>query len=62
MDKKTVCIPVTARMTKNLSTGEYEIVPEKSTYANVPADTIARFLIQKFGRTPIFRNSEEERL
>lgn len=41
-------IPVSGYMVRQPD-GSFALDPERSTYANVPADTIARFLIEKFG-------------
>lgn len=41
-------IPVTGYMVRQPD-GTYQLDPERSTYADIPADTIARFLIAKMG-------------
>lgn len=41
-------IPVSARMVRQPD-GSYKIDPERSVYADLPADAVARFLIEKFG-------------
>ena len=33
--------------------GEARMVKEESVFADIPADTIARFLLEKFGRSAI---------
>ena len=56
MNSETIRVPVVARMAKNPDTGEYEIVPEKSIYADIPADAVARFIMKgmhvDFGKQP----------
>lgn len=42
-------IPVTGCMVKNPVTGEWELDEERSTWADIPADVIARKLIEGFG-------------
>lgn len=41
-------VPVSGYMVRQ-EDGTYELDPERSTYADIPADTIARFLIAKMG-------------
>lgn len=41
-------VPVSGYMVRQ-EDGSYEIDPGRSTYADIPADTIARFLIEKMG-------------
>ena len=54
--KDDVCrIPVSA--TVEIIGGE--AVMTSAEYADIPADTIARFLIEKCGITPIFENGGE---
>lgn len=50
MKGKVACchIPVSGYMVRQPD-GAYALDPERSTYANIPADTIARFLIEKMG-------------
>ncbi len=48
-NSSTCChVPVSARMVRQ-EDGTYALDPERSTYADIPADTIARFLIEKMG-------------
>ena len=50
MADNTMCrIPVTGCMVKNSLTGEWELDADRSTWADIPADVIARVLIQGFG-------------
>ena len=56
-DNDTMCrIPVRATMKK--INGEYVMVDAE--YRDIPADAIARFLIEKFGITPIFEGGTTE--
>ncbi len=41
-------IPVSGYMVRQPD-GSFALDPERSTYADIPADTIARFLIEKLG-------------
>lgn len=49
-------IPVSA--TYRIVNGEPVLVDAE--YKDIPADVIARFLIQKFGMTPIFGGGDSE--
>ena len=53
MEVKTCRIPVVGYMEMGAD-GEYHLNQEKSKWADIPADDIARFLIEKFGRESIF--------
>ena len=46
-------VPVTGYMVKQPD-GSYELDPERSTLVDIPADVVARFLIEKFGMTAVF--------
>lgn len=46
-NNNTIRIPLVARMRFNDATDKYEIVPELSTYADIPADFFARFLMDR---------------
>lgn len=47
--KSAFChIPVSARMVRQPD-GTYALDPERSVYADLPADAVARFLLEKFG-------------
>lgn len=46
-------IPVSATFT--LMKGSDELIMAKAEWADIPADTIARFLLEKFGADAIFR-------
>lgn len=52
---KEICrnIPVVAHMARD-EDGNWYIDRERSVYADIPADDIARFLIEKFGHDAIF--------
>lgn len=39
--------------------GEAHMVPEESVFADIPADTIAQFLLEKFGRSAILGEVED---
>lgn len=55
MDNENMCrIPVNATM--KIIDGKAVMV--KGDWVDIPADAIARFLIQKFGVTPIFGGDE----
>lgn len=41
-------IPISGYMVKQ-DDGTYLLDPERSVYADLPADTVARFLLEKFG-------------
>lgn len=57
MEKDNMCrIPVSA--TYRIVNGEPVLVDAE--YKDIPADVIARFLIQKFGMTPIFGGGDSE--
>jgi len=57
MEKDNMCrIPVNA--TYRIVDGEPVLVDAE--YKDIPADVIARFLIQKFGMTPIFGGGDSE--
>ncbi len=48
-NSSTCChVPVSARMVRQ-EDGTYALDPERSTYADIPADTIARFLLERLG-------------
>lgn len=49
----TIRIPVTAYMEMRPD-GNWEIVPENSTYHDIKPDDFARFLLSKFGKDTIF--------
>lgn len=51
-------IPVTATFT--LMKGSDELIMSKAEWADIPADTIARFLLEKFGADAIFNGGESE--
>lgn len=38
-----------------------ELVRISAEYADISADALARFLIQKFGKTPIFNGEQEDK-
>lgn len=52
-DKKMCRIPVVGHMVKG-EDGRYHLDEAGSTWADIPADTIARFLLEKFGYDAIF--------
>ena len=53
-----VCrIPVSATFT--LYKGSDELVMTKAEWAGIPADTIARFLLERFGADAIFNGGED---
>lgn len=54
MEKDNICygIPVQGYMVKG-EDGNFHLDPQRSVYADIPADDIARFLIEKWGGTPI---------
>lgn len=52
-------IPVSATFT--LMKGSDELIMSKAGWADIPADTIARFLLEKFGADAIFSGEEAER-
>ncbi len=54
MEENEICrdIPIVATYRIGPD-GEPHMVREKSVFVDIPADTIARFLLQKFGRTAI---------
>lgn len=55
MDKDNMCrIPIEA--TYQIVNGEPVLV--KAEYRDIPADVIARFLIEKHGITPILKGSD----
>lgn len=54
MNKDICKIPIQA--TYKIIDGEVKLV--SAEYADIPADNIARFLIQKFGISPIFADKE----
>ena len=57
MDNDTMClIPLSATIKK--INGKMEIV--SADWQEMPADVIARFLIKKFGITPIFGGENED--
>lgn len=57
MDNDTMClIPLSATIKK--INGKMEIV--SADWQEIPADVIARFLIKKFGITPIFGGENED--
>ena len=57
MNKKICKIPI--RATYKID-GNSDPKLISADYANIPADYIARFLIQKFGTTPIIKGIESE--
>lgn len=57
MDDNNIChIPVSATIKK--IDGKMQVVSAK--WEDIPADVIARFLIKKFGITPIFGGENED--
>ena len=61
MADNTMCrIPVTRCMVKNSLTGEWELDPDRSTWADIPADVIARVLIQGFGLDAIMKGADAD--
>ena len=52
-------IPVSATFT--LMKGSDELIMSKAEWADIPADTIARFLLEKFGADAIFSGEEAQR-
>lgn len=48
MNQNTLHIPIIGRMVK-CADGSYHLDKEGSTWADVDADTVARFLVEKFG-------------
>ncbi len=50
-------IPITGCMTKDPLTGEWELDEDHSTWADIPADAIARVLIQGFGLDAITKGA-----
>ena len=61
MANNTMCrIPVTGCMIKNPVTGEWELDEDRSTWADIPADAIARVLIQGFGLDAITKGAGAE--
>lgn len=59
MNEEMLHIPVTGYMTEGAD-GEYHLNPEKSEYADISADFVARFLIQRFGLTPWKKEDSNE--
>lgn len=49
-------VPVIGHMVKG-EDGNFHLDPERSTFADIPADDIARFLIERFGLTPAGREA-----
>lgn len=41
-------VPVSGYMVRQLD-GTYQLDPERSTFVDIPADTIARFLLERLG-------------
>ncbi len=61
MADNTMCrIPVVGCMKKNPLTGEWELDADRSTWADIPADAIARVLIQGFGLDAILRGADAD--
>lgn len=62
MDKDNICtgMPIYATMEK--INGKYVVVEESdfTKRVDIPADVIARFLIEKFGITPIHKGGGSE--
>lgn len=59
MTDPTMCrIPVVGYMVKNPATGEWELNEERSTWADIPADVIARKLIEGFGLDAILKGDK----
>lgn len=52
-------IPVSARMVRQ-EDGTYTLDPERSTFADVPADTVAQFLLTKFGVDAMWGGEKNE--
>lgn len=54
MGESEICrgIPVRGYMVRQAD-GSWEMDPARSTYADIPADVLARFLLQKFGKTAV---------
>ena len=58
--KEDIChIPVVGCMEKG-EDGNYHLNPEKSKWADIPADAIARFLLEKFGYDAIFKGGDSD--
>lgn len=52
-------LPVMGYMEKQPD-GSYELNPEKSEWADIPASVVASFLIEKFGWDAILKEGEEK--
>ena len=52
--------PVVRSMIKNPVTGEWELDAERSTWADIPADAIARKLIEGFGLDAILKGADAD--
>lgn len=61
MADNTMCrIPVVGCMKKNPLTGEWELDEERSIWADIPADAIARKLIEGFGLDAILKGVDAD--
>ena len=61
MTDNTMCrIPVVGCMTKDPLSGEWELDEDRSTWADIPADVIARVLIQGFGLDAITKGADAD--
>ena len=61
MTDSTMCrVPVVGCMVKNPITGEWELGEDRSTWADIPADVIARKLIEGFGLDAILKGSDTD--
>ena len=61
MTDNTMCrIPDVDCMKKNPLTGEWELDVDRSTWADIPADAIARVLIQGFGLDAITKGADAD--
>lgn len=59
MQEKLVCyhVPIRGYLVQQPD-GSYELDPERSTYADIPAEDIARFLIERLGPGILSRGGE----
>lgn len=56
-EQEKCCVPI--RATYRIGPdGEAHMVKEKSVFADIPADAIARFLMEKFGRSAVLGEVE----
>ena len=57
MENESMCrVPVVGCMVMGAD-GEYHLNKDRSEWADIPADTIARFLLEKFGKDVIFKGA-----